>query len=75
MPLLRNPPNGVSGVEMATEYEPPSTTPVAKVKGPLSVSVEAENGTDSDRLSTTAFLLGPGRFPGFPGALRTHFIG
>ncbi|HET9251425.1 MAG TPA: FAD:protein FMN transferase [Candidatus Eisenbacteria bacterium] len=43
--------------------------------GPLSVSVEAENGTDSDRLSTTAFLLGPGRFTGFPGALRTHFIG
>ena len=39
------------------------------------MSVEAENGTDSDLLSTIAFLLGPGRFTGFPGALRTHFIG
>ena len=43
--------------------------------GPLSVSVEAANGTDSDLLSTTAFLLGPRRFAGFPGALRTHFVG
>jgi hypothetical protein len=39
------------------------------------VSVEAATGVESDLLSTTGFLLGPGRFAGFPGALRTHFIG
>jgi FAD:protein FMN transferase len=43
--------------------------------GPLSVTVEALCGTDSDVLSTTAFLLGPDRFAGFPGALQAHFIG
>ena len=43
--------------------------------GPLSVSVEARSGVESDVLSTAAFLLGPDRFTGFPGALRTHFVG
>jgi thiamine biosynthesis lipoprotein len=43
--------------------------------GPLSVSVEAATGLESDLHSTTAFLLGPSRFAGVPGALRTHFIG
>jgi FAD:protein FMN transferase len=43
--------------------------------GPLSVSVEARSGTESDVLSTTAFLLGPDRFTGFPGAHQAHFIG
>ncbi|HEU4724558.1 MAG TPA: FAD:protein FMN transferase [Candidatus Eisenbacteria bacterium] len=44
-------------------------------KGPLSATVRARTGVDSDRCSTVAFLLGPGRFGGFPGALEAHFIG
>ncbi len=44
-------------------------------KGPLSATVRARTGVDSDRSSTVAFLLGPGRFRGFPGALEAHFIG
>lgn len=43
--------------------------------GPLSATVRARTGVDSDRGSTVAFLLGPGRFGGFPGALEAHFIG
>lgn len=43
--------------------------------GHLSASVTAESGVDSDTLSTVAFLLGPDRFTGFPGALESHFIG
>lgn len=43
--------------------------------GPLSATVRARTGVDSDRGSTVAYLLGPGRFGGFPGALEAHFIG
>lgn len=43
--------------------------------GHLSASVVARTGTDSDKLSTVAFLLGPGRFGGHPDVLETHFIG
>ena len=43
--------------------------------GPLSATVRAKTGVDSDRGSTVAFLLGPGRVGGFPGILETHFIG
>jgi len=43
--------------------------------GPLSATVRAANGVDSDRGSTVAFLLGPGRTQGFPGILESYFIG
>jgi thiamine biosynthesis lipoprotein len=43
--------------------------------GHLAVSVEAGTGVESDMLSTVAFLLGPDRFRGYPGALASHFIG
>jgi thiamine biosynthesis lipoprotein len=43
--------------------------------GHLSASVEARTGVESDVCSTVAFLLGPDRFRGFPGALASHFIG
>jgi thiamine biosynthesis lipoprotein len=43
--------------------------------GHLSASVVSRTGTESDVLSTVAFLLGPDRFQGHPGALETHFIG
>ena len=43
--------------------------------GPLSASVEAKTGVESDLLSSTAFLLGPSRFRGFPGALAVHYVG
>jgi thiamine biosynthesis lipoprotein len=41
----------------------------------LSVNVQAKTGVFADVLSTTAFLLGPDRFRGWPEALDTHFIG
>jgi FAD:protein FMN transferase len=44
-------------------------------EGPLSASVEARTGVESDLLSSTAFLLGPSRFRGFPGALAVHYVG
>jgi thiamine biosynthesis lipoprotein len=44
-------------------------------EGPLTASVEARTGVESDLLSSTAFLLGPSRFRGYPGALSVHFIG
>ena len=43
--------------------------------GPLSVSIVASTGMESDVLSTVAFLLGPDRFRGSPGALQTCFVG
>jgi thiamine biosynthesis lipoprotein len=43
--------------------------------GPLSVSILAATGTESDVLSTVAFLLGPDRFRGWAGARAAHFIG
>ncbi|HEY6572911.1 MAG TPA: FAD:protein FMN transferase [Candidatus Eisenbacteria bacterium] len=43
--------------------------------GPLSATIRARTGVESDLGSTVAFLLGPGRFGGFPGALEAHFIG
>lgn len=45
--------------------------------GYRSVSVVARTGTESDYLSTTAFLLGPSRFPGtdWPEALAAQFVG
>jgi len=41
----------------------------------LAASVQAVNCFQADALCTLAFLLGPDRFLGFPGALATHFIG
>jgi thiamine biosynthesis lipoprotein len=43
--------------------------------GPLSASVVARTGTDSDTFSTVAFLLGPDRLRGFAELVDTHFIG
>jgi thiamine biosynthesis lipoprotein len=43
--------------------------------GPLSATVRAATGTDSDLFSTVAFLLGPDRFRGVAGALEAHYIG
>jgi thiamine biosynthesis lipoprotein len=43
--------------------------------GHLSASVQARTGVESDYLSTTAFLLGPDRFRGWPEALGAHFVG
>jgi thiamine biosynthesis lipoprotein len=43
--------------------------------GHLSASVMARTGVESDLMSTTAFVLGPDRFRGWPGALDTRFIG
>jgi FAD:protein FMN transferase len=42
--------------------------------GHVSVSVLARTGVESDQLSTTAFLLGPDRFRGWPGALDALFL-
>ena len=46
----------------------------APADGPLSVSVVAGTGTDSDTMSTVAFLLGPDRFRGFSEAREAHFV-
>ena len=43
--------------------------------GPLSVSVVARTATDSDAMSTVAFLLGPDRFRGFAEAREVRFVG
>jgi len=43
--------------------------------GHLSASVVAESGAASDVGSTSAFLLGPSAFAGWPGARAVHFIG
>jgi thiamine biosynthesis lipoprotein len=43
--------------------------------GHLSASVMAASGIESDVGSTVAFLLGPDRFAGWPGALDVHFTG
>jgi thiamine biosynthesis lipoprotein len=43
--------------------------------GPLSVSVLAHTGVDSDEGSTVAFLIGPDAFRGWPGAIAAHYIG
>lgn len=42
--------------------------------GHVSVSVTARTGVESDAMSTAAFLLGPDRFRGWPGALDTLFL-
>jgi thiamine biosynthesis lipoprotein len=42
--------------------------------GHVSVSVLARSGVESDQMSTAAFLLGPSRFRGWPGALDTLFL-
>jgi FAD:protein FMN transferase len=42
--------------------------------GHVSVSVLARTGVESDQMSTAAFLLGPGRFRGWPGALDALFL-
>ncbi|MGE5176560.1 MAG: FAD:protein FMN transferase [Hyphomicrobiales bacterium] len=44
-------------------------------EGHLSATVMARTGVESDLLSTVAYLLGPSRFRGTPGALDAHFIG
>jgi len=43
--------------------------------GHLSVSVMARTGVESDVMSTSAFVMGPDRFQGWPGALETRYIG
>lgn len=43
--------------------------------GHLSASVMAKSGVESDVMSTTAYVLGPDRFRGWPGALETRYIG
>lgn len=43
--------------------------------GHLSASVVAARAVDADVMSTVAFLLGPDRFAGWPGALDQRFIG
>jgi thiamine biosynthesis lipoprotein len=43
--------------------------------GHLSASVVAETGVESDVMSTSAFLLGPSGFAGWPRAQCAHFIG
>jgi thiamine biosynthesis lipoprotein len=45
------------------------------VDGHLSVSVMARTAVDADRMSTTAFLLGPSRFGVWQEALEVRFIG
>jgi FAD:protein FMN transferase len=42
--------------------------------GHISVSVLARTGVESDQMSTAAFLLGPDRFRGWPGALDALFL-
>jgi thiamine biosynthesis lipoprotein len=42
--------------------------------GHVSVTVLARSGIDSDHNSTTAFLLGPSRFHGWPGVLDALFL-
>jgi FAD:protein FMN transferase len=42
--------------------------------GHVSVSVLARTAVESDQMSTTAFLLGPSRFLGWPGALDALFL-
>jgi thiamine biosynthesis lipoprotein len=44
-------------------------------EGHLLASVEAATGTESDVLSTAAFLLGPSAFGAWPGARAIHFVG
>jgi thiamine biosynthesis lipoprotein len=46
----------------------------APADGPLSASVVAATGTDSDTMSTVAFLLGPDRLRGFAEARDAHFV-
>ena len=43
--------------------------------GHLSASVHARSGVEADGRSSTAFLVGPDRFHGYPGVIDCHFIG
>jgi len=43
--------------------------------GHLSATVHAHSGVEADGRSSTAFLIGPDRFRGFPGVIDCHFIG
>jgi thiamine biosynthesis lipoprotein ApbE len=43
--------------------------------GHLTATVHARCGVEADGRSSTAFLIGPDRFQGFPGVIETHFIG
>jgi len=43
--------------------------------GPLSASVVARSGIDSDTFSTVAFLVGPQRLRGFAEIVDSHFVG
>ena len=64
----------LAGVRVGHLFDARSGRPA---DGHRSASVQARTGVESDYLSTTAFLLGPGRFPGsdWPEALSAHFIG
>jgi len=42
--------------------------------GHVSVTVRARTGVEADQMSTAAFLLGPSRFQGWPGALDTLYL-
>ena len=43
--------------------------------GHLSATVHAHSGVEADGRSSTAFLVGPDRFKGYPGVIDCHFIG
>lgn len=43
--------------------------------GHLSATVHAHSGVEADGRSSTAFLVGPDRFHGYPGVIDCHFIG
>ena len=64
----------LAGVRVGHLFDARSGRPA---DGHLSASVQARTGVESDYLSTVAFLLGPGRFPGsdWPEALAAHFVG
>jgi len=62
----------IGGVRVGHLLDPRRGVPA---DGPLSASVVARTGTDSDTMSTVAFLLGPDRLRGFAEARDAHFIG
>jgi thiamine biosynthesis lipoprotein len=43
--------------------------------GHLSATVHAQSGVEADGRSTTAFLVGPDQFHGYPGVIDCYFIG
>lgn len=62
----------LGGVHVGHLLDPKRSGPA---DGPLSATVVAGNGTDSDTFSTVAFLLGPDRLRGLAEAVDAHFVG